>query len=89
MSARSIELQIDELVLVGIPAGDRWRVADALQAGLERRLHAPGLPPTIAGSSDLARVDAGRLDVAPHQSPAALGDAIAGVVFTALGGSSR
>jgi hypothetical protein len=42
-----VELHVEELVLDGVPAGDRAAVAEALRAELGRMIAERGLPPDL------------------------------------------
>jgi hypothetical protein len=44
MNPREIEVHIEELILHGFEAGNRWRIADALQQELRGLLTAKGVP---------------------------------------------
>jgi hypothetical protein len=74
---RVIELHIEELVLRGLPPGDRHRIADALQAELGRLLTERGISSSLAGDAQVARVDAGTFDVPPGATAVGIGTAVA------------
>ena len=78
----ALTVHIESLELVGVPAGQRYAVADAMVAELTRQL-AERMP---RASSTLV-ADAGQL--APQASPRALGRAVATAVLDALDGRDR
>ena len=65
MNPREIEVHVEELVLHGFAANDRWVVADALQIELQRLVAERGLPAAWLDSP--AKIDAGeiRLTIRP------------------------
>ena len=72
-----IELHIDQLVLRGFDPRQRYRVADALQAELERLLNEEGLPP---GWSDRPLLPEA-ISVAPGLRPEESGVQIARALY--------
>jgi hypothetical protein len=80
----NIELEIDELVLHGLPAGQPERIAAAIEAELLRLLEEGGLPPTLAAGAALEEVQ-----VAVGAQTGDLGEQIAGAIYTSLGGSGE
>lgn len=84
----SVELRIDELVLHGFVAGDRYAIAEAVEHELARllqiQLAAQGLPHSFAESSEHAQLDAGAFNVAPSANSKAIGGQIAQTVHQGL-----
>jgi hypothetical protein len=84
----SVELHIEELVLHGFAAGDRYAIAEAVKHELSRLLvdqfAAQGLPSSFAESSEHARLDAGAFNVAPSANSEAIGGQIAQTVHQGL-----
>jgi len=84
----SVELHIDELVLHGFAAGDRYGIAEAVELELSRLLVAQfavqGVPRSFAKSSEQPRLDAGAFNVAPQSSADAVGSQIAHAVHGGL-----
>jgi hypothetical protein len=83
----NVELHIGELVLRGLPYGQRDRVAAAVEAELKRLLEEGGLPPALVGGGTLpeVRVDGLRLETGVR--PDAVGQQIAGSIYSSLGGN--
>jgi hypothetical protein len=77
---RTIELNIDELVLHGFPAGDRYAIAEAVEQTLSQLLSeqiaTEGIPRSLASHSQRAHVDAGSFNVAPGAKGNAIGGQI-------------
>ena len=71
---RDVVVDIDRLVLEGVPAGDRLRVAEAVREELARRLAGDGLP--SAWTRDAASLDVTIPSGAPA-SPEARGATLA------------
>ena len=84
----SVELHIDELVLHGFAAGDRYAIAAAVEQELSRlllvQLAAQGLPHSFSESSEHAGLDAGAFNVAPSANSEAIGSQIAQTVHQGL-----
>ena len=84
----SVELHIEELVLHGFAAGDRYAIAEAVEHELSRllqiQLAAQGLPQLFAESSEHAQLDAGAFNVAPSANSKAIGGQIARTIHQEL-----
>lgn len=87
MSARSVELYIDELVLHGFSPTDRNVIAAAVEHELTRLLSAqfaPGVPESFAHNSEHERVDAGAFNIAQGANSNSIGSQIAQTVYHGL-----
>ena len=80
----SVHVHIDELVLHGFPAGDRARIADAVQAQLAELFTRDGIPPAIASGGHVDRLNAGGFPSAAAARPETTGGQIAHAVYGAL-----
>jgi hypothetical protein len=83
----NVELQIDELILHGLPCGQRDRIAAAVEAELQRLVDEGGLPPSLAAGGRLPQVQVDDLQVAAGNRPGAVGAQIAGSVYSSLAGN--
>jgi hypothetical protein len=83
----NVRLHIDRLVLDGLDvrAGDRPRIAAAVQAELARLVAAGGISPELTGGIALPSVRVPEIAIAPGAKPAQLGAAIAGAVYGGVG----
>jgi len=81
-----VNLHIEELVLHGFAPGDRHRIGDAVERHLALLLAERGLPPTLSGGVEIARLDAGSFDVARGMPARTVGAQLAQALF---GGLSR
>jgi hypothetical protein len=85
---RSIELNIDELVLHGFPPGERYAIADAVEQTLSQLLTEQianeGIPDSFANNSRRAHVDAGSFNVTSGAKSSAIGGQIAENVHRGL-----
>jgi hypothetical protein len=82
--ASSLEIHIEELVLHGFSAGDRFRVGDALERELARLLARRGLPASAVRSASIERLDAGAFPVAPGAGARTIGTQVAQKVYQQL-----
>jgi len=80
----NIVIEIDELVLHGFPAADRYRIGEAVQAGLARIFAERGLPGTSLQSMTAARLDGGAFNVAAGLPADAVGNGVAAAVHRAV-----
>jgi hypothetical protein len=85
----NVHLHIDELVLHGFAAGDRARIADALQAQLTRLVADRGVPPALTSDAAVGRMNAGSFQTAPGARPETTGAQIAQAVYGAMGTWAR
>lgn len=72
-----LELHIEELVLHGFAAGDRFHIGDALQQELLRLFSEKDLPAMMASTGNIERMDGGTLKVASGAKPGAIGAQLA------------
>jgi hypothetical protein len=77
----SIELQIEELILTGFPAGDRRRIGAAFEQELGRLLSERGLPAALGQGGDRPSLDGGSFEVQPNMGPEAVGIQVAKAVY--------
>jgi hypothetical protein len=77
----NLEVHIEEVVLHGFSAGDRFRIGDALQRELARLLAQQGLPAPAVRSASIDRLDGGSFPVAPGSGPRAIGTQVAKQVY--------
>ena len=77
-----VELQIDELVLHGLDAGDGFAVARGIEHELTRLLMERGSPALQPGG-DVPRIDAGTIDLLP-EAPRAFGGRVAEAVYGSM-----
>lgn len=81
-----IVLHVEELVLEGFPARDRWRIAAAVEAELTRLVAEGGLPPgLLTGAGTINVIDADGFAPGPADRPEAIGTQVAGAVYAGLG----
>lgn len=78
-----VELHIDELVLQGFAASDRYRIAAAIEQELAQLVREHGLPAAIEAGS-IAALNAGGFDVAANATPRAIGKHVAQAVYRAM-----
>lgn len=83
----NIELHIGELILRGLPYGQRYRVAAVVEAELKRLLDGGGLPPSLAAGGTLPEVQVDDLRLAAGTKPGAAGTQIAGSIYSSLVGN--
>ena len=79
-----IRLHIDELVMHGVPVGDRDALGEAIRGELTRLLSAGALPTALARNLQVPSLDAGALPVTSSQ-PRVLGTQVAQAVHRSLG----
>ncbi len=82
---RFVELHIEELVLHGFSAADRQRIGAAVERELARLLAERGVPPSLARSGDLGRLDTGSLNIANGDRPEGIGIKLAQTIYGELG----
>jgi hypothetical protein len=78
----ALELHIEELVLHGFPAGDRFRIGDAVEQELSRLIVEQGLGLTT--ELNMEALDAGTFRVGANARPQAIGRQLAHNVHQGL-----
>jgi hypothetical protein len=81
LSPQSFEIDIEELVLHGLPPGDRYRIAESVKQELERVFRDRGIPPSLVDGGEIARVDGGSFDIGPDSHAETLGRQIAQALY--------
>jgi hypothetical protein len=85
---RTIELNIDELVLHGFPPGERYAIADAVEQTLSQllteQIASGGIPDSLSNNSRRAHIDGGSFNVEPGAKSGAVGSQIAQNVHQGL-----
>jgi hypothetical protein len=84
MKPAKIEVYIEELVLHGFTANDRYRIGDALQVELTRMFSEQGMPPGFARNIETDRVDAGSFHVVTGAQPQTIGAHLAQSLYGRL-----
>ena len=83
-SQPSVELHIEELVLHGFSPSDRHRIGEAVQLELARLLAEQAIPPALAKSAAIDRLDGGTFQLTAAPRPEATGAQVARAVFGGL-----
>jgi hypothetical protein len=83
----NVELHIGELILRGLPYGQRYRVAAAVEAELKRLLDESGLPPSLAAGGTVPQVQVDDLRLAAGAKPGVVGEQIAASLYSSLVGN--
>jgi len=84
MKPAKIELHIEELVLHGFTAADRYLIGDALQVELTRMFSEQGMPSGFARNIETDRVDAGSFHVITGAQVPAIGARLAQALYGGL-----
>lgn len=84
MKAAEIELHIEELVLDGFAAADRYRIGDMIERELSRLLSAQGVPSALVSNDGRAHLNAGATNVAAGSTPEQIGAQVAQAVYGGL-----
>lgn len=58
MKRKNIELNIEELVLPGFKASERYRIGEAVERELARLFAEQGMPQSLVKSGEIARLEA-------------------------------
>jgi hypothetical protein len=82
MTARRVELRIEELVLEGVAPAEAHRVGAAVERELARLVRDNGVPEGAGAVRAPAPASIERL---PGEAPAALGTRLAGAIYGRLG----
>jgi hypothetical protein len=77
----SIELHIEDVVLHGFAASDRYRIGEALQSELTRLLTEHGLPSALSLNQQFERLDVGAIQLVADSKPETTGIQIARTVW--------
>lgn len=81
---QKVELHIDELVLEGFFAEDRYRIGEALERELTRLFEVRGVPESLTSKREMDRINGGSFQVAPGARAERVGTQVAGAVYGGL-----
>lgn len=81
---QKVELHIDELVLEGFFAEDRYRIGEALEKELTRLFEERGVPGSLTSESEMDTIKGGSFQVAPGARAERVGSQVAGAVYGGL-----
>ncbi len=84
MKPRNIKLHIEELVLDGFAAGDKYRIADSVESELARLFTEQGAPKSLSQGGEIAHLDGGVFEAARGSRPEAIGAKVARAVYGGL-----
>lgn len=79
-----IELAIEELVLYGFVAGDRYRICEALERELAQLIAKQGIPSNLNQSFNLDAIDGGSFQVKAGAKPEVIGIQLAQSIYSRL-----
>jgi hypothetical protein len=80
----AVELRIEELVLDGFAAYDRYRIGAAMEAEMTRLLAEQGVPLSLARDGEIARLDGGAFEMAAHSRAEVIGAQVARALYGGL-----
>ena len=81
----SIELYIEELVLHGFEPAARYLIGAAVERELTRLCAAQGVPTALGHARELARLDAGAVEIEPGLDAELTGALLAQAIYGGLG----
>jgi hypothetical protein len=84
MMPANLNLHIEELVLHGFAAGDRYLIREAVQQELSRLFVEQGVPPALAQGGAIERLDGGSFEMAAGMKAGAIGTQIAQSIYQGL-----
>ena len=83
----NIELEIGELILRGLPYGQRYRIAAAVEAELKRLLDEGGLPSSLAKGGTVPHVQVDDIHLETGAKAGVVGEQIAVSIYGSLLGN--
>lgn len=85
-SVPNIALTIDELIMEGVPAAQRYQIADAMQRELAAQLTREGLPKSLGSSASSSRneADGGVMALAPGSRAETIGGQLATAIYQGI-----
>jgi hypothetical protein len=84
MKPKNIELNIEEMVLHGFAAGDRYSIGEAVEQELTRLFMEKGTPHSLVQNKEIANVDGGAFDVPTGSKLGTIGMQVARAVYGGL-----
>lgn len=84
MKPARLELHIEELILHGFAASDRYRIGEAVERELSRLFAEQGIPASLIAGLDSPHLDAGAFQVAASSTPSTTGAQLAQALYGGL-----
>ena len=84
MKASEVRIEIDTLVLEGVPAHQRQAVARALELELANLIETGGIPASLQAGGAVRSVNGGAIEVRGDDQPERVGAEVARAVYTGL-----
>ena len=82
---QKVDLHIEELVLHGFSAGDRYRTGKAVERELTRLITEQGVPSSLVREGGVARINGGTFEVSPGSRAEIIGGQVAQSVYDGFG----
>jgi len=83
-SPTEIVLQIDQLVIEGYPASQRWQIASAIESELGRLLTEGGLRPGLLGGGVIPAIETNAFKPRPTDRAESVGAQVAHAIYDAM-----
>ena len=80
----TLEFNIERLVLEGFSPHDRNRISNSLQLELTRIFREKGIPDSLKGNSEIARMNLGKVKVPSHNKPELIGNKVAQTIYSSF-----
>ncbi len=80
----NVIIDIEELVLHGFPAGQRYAIAEAVERELARLVNEQGAPSGLATAPDALAVDGGAIRLTAGARPQQVGAQVARAIYGGL-----
>ncbi len=81
---RAVNLHIEELVLHGFNPADRYLIGEAVERELGRLFTEQGVPPSLLGGDEPARLNGGTFEIATGAPAEEVGAQVAQAVYGGL-----
>jgi hypothetical protein len=78
---RRLDVHIEELILHGFAATDRYRLGAAIERELARLFAEQGVPPSLSSAGELAQLDGGAFEVATGATAEGVGAQVAQAIY--------
>ena len=89
MKQRNVDLDIEELILRGVPSAQRYHIAAAIERELTRLLSKQGLPQSLERGGSIPAIDIGPIHIEVGTKADAIGTQIAQSVYGKLWENQR
>lgn len=81
---KSVEINIEKLILFGFSPADRDKIGEALKSELARLVIENGMPSAVSTGNNISQIDGGTFQISANMQSYAIGNHIAKSIYEGM-----